>query len=188
MEWKNAVENWLQLTYIRRGGQRRRRGMDLIYFYCNRSGFYDGRHDSGKRRKSGKGSSKLGFYCTATMTARLFKNGSVSVETCVDHYGHSIQLAHVRIPKLERQRLAGKIRQGVPIQTLLDESQTRVPELPSDVAELLSKASSNEKETETETETATLTRLFLVDEKYMCNLSKSCGMKGIETRTVAVCG
>lgn len=48
-----------------------------------------------------QGSSKLNTYCTAAMKATTdSKTGVVVVEFCEKHYGHEIELGHLRLPEM----------------------------------------------------------------------------------------
>ena len=43
------------------------------------------------------------------------------VEFCEKHYSHEIELGHLRLPENVRLAIAGKLRQGVSIEHILDD-------------------------------------------------------------------
>ena len=71
-----------------------------IYFYCNRSGHFQSR-STGQRHIKTQGSSKIGLYCTAAITAsRENISGMIQVQVYKTHYGHTTSLGHtVRVKK-----------------------------------------------------------------------------------------
>ncbi|CAN7988836.1 unnamed protein product [Ixodes hexagonus] len=89
------------------------------YYLCHRSGVYVGR-GSGKRKLKSQGSCKVGTHCMATMvTIEMPDTGSVSVVYQKQHYGHDIDLGHVRLSKAERQVVTNQLLQGIPPSDIL---------------------------------------------------------------------
>ncbi len=95
-----------------------------IYFYCNRSGYYN---SLGTRKRSMKsqGTSKLNNYCTASMT--VTKTGKkLCVEYCKTHHGHTFQLGHLRMAEKDRKDIAMKLHQGISFYHILNEVRMSV--------------------------------------------------------------
>lgn len=63
-------------------------------------------------------SSKIEKNCTATMKVVQADNG-VSVNVCYTHYGHEIELQHVRLTKKERSEIAAKLQMGISAHNIL---------------------------------------------------------------------
>ena len=93
----------------------------MCYYYCSRSGYFRSRGKSERHIKS-QGSSKLNTYCTAAIKATTdrYTGFMVTVEICHTHYGHELQLGHLRLPESVRLAVAGKLRQGVSVEHVLD--------------------------------------------------------------------
>ena len=91
-----------------------------IYYYCNRSGYFNPRGEQCRSLKS-QGTAKIGTYCTAGIVLVLASNGSVKASICTTHYGHQLSLGHIRLSKEYRYSIAAKISQGVSFQRILDD-------------------------------------------------------------------
>lgn len=57
------------------------------------------------------GSVKSNASCTAYMNVNTnMKTGHISVVVCFDHYGHSVEMKSVRIPREDRWRLKSVLK------------------------------------------------------------------------------
>ena len=68
----------------------------LLYYYCNRTGYYSSRGE-GKRRLEIQGTSKCGMHCTAYIRAKKYSSGEVSVEVCGQHI-HKNPVGQLHLP------------------------------------------------------------------------------------------
>ena len=66
-----------------------------------------------------QGTCKLNTYCTALIKTMTEQTTS-KVEVCNTHYGHTIDLGHLRLPDNVRLSVAGQLLQGVSFQHILD--------------------------------------------------------------------
>ena len=64
--------------------------------------------------------------CTATISAVLNENNSVTVDVCYTHYGHEKELHHLRMPKGKRQEIAARLQEGVKAKRILDDVRESV--------------------------------------------------------------
>lgn len=64
--------------------------------------------------------------CTASITTTLLDGGSVVADVCYSHYGHEIELQHLRLSKDKRNEIAAKLRQGVSRQHTLNDVRDNV--------------------------------------------------------------
>lgn len=126
-EWKNSYEEKERCSFVLTSGAKRTFDNNKVcYYYCNRSGYFRSK-GKGERHTKSQGSSKLNTYCTAAMKATTdSKTGVVVVEFCEKHYGHEIELGHLRLPENVRLAIAGKLRQGVSIEHILDDIRDSV--------------------------------------------------------------
>ena len=67
------------------------------------------------------GSCKIQHNCTASITATISNDSSVSAEVVLTHYGHDKEIQHLRIPKGKRDEIAVKIKQDVSKGKILDD-------------------------------------------------------------------
>ena len=118
-QWKKQEEMDTDTNYVQRTSSRVKLGSRVYYYYCNRSGQYTTKRN-GKRCLMSQGTSKIGNYCTATITARQEANGHVSVVFNSTHTNHAIQLAHLPIPTSVRLQIASKLHQGVKMDEILN--------------------------------------------------------------------
>ena len=64
----------------------------------------------GKRRTKSSGTCKIDKNCTATFKVLESSDGSITVEVNHTHYGHQIEVQHLKISKRHRQEIAAKLR------------------------------------------------------------------------------
>ena len=71
-----------------------------------------------KHSLKSQGSCKLDAYCTAGIVITQNEHGIIA-HICSTHYGHSLRLGHLRLPKLDRCEIAAKLYQGVTFERIL---------------------------------------------------------------------
>ena len=67
-----------------------------------------------KRNCKSQGLCHMNSSCTSQIKMILDKDGKVTVNFRKTHYGHVANLAQVRLPKHEREKIAAKLVYGVP--------------------------------------------------------------------------
>ena len=124
LQWKEMEEKLTHSSYIKHCAPKIIGDiMEHCYYYCNRTGKYEGRGE-GKRQIKSQGSSKLGCHCTAfikTIRNTQTKDSEIKVEYCATHNTHNVELAHLRISSETRAKIAAKLQQGVTVEKILDE-------------------------------------------------------------------
>lgn len=92
-------------------------------YVCHQSGSYI---PSGKgcRQLKSQGSLrhklKINAHCMSTLsTVQNMQTGIVTLVYQKNHYGHEIDLGHLRLSKEERQAIAQQLAQGVPVEAVL---------------------------------------------------------------------
>ncbi|GFS22679.1 zinc finger protein [Elysia marginata] len=114
-QWKLDVEKETCSRFIlRRGAGQQLRNAVKSSYYCHRSG-YDRTLSPNKRKRKARsqGSSKIGCFCTAYMTAYVdSEDKTVAVEYCLDHTGHSFDPAFQMISEELKTTIANKLSQG----------------------------------------------------------------------------
>ncbi|XP_050295412.1 uncharacterized protein LOC126735463 [Anthonomus grandis grandis] len=68
-----------------------------------------------KRLQKSQGSCKLEHNCTSFINVKN-ESGALLVEWQKEHYGHTNDLEHIRIPSHEKESIASKLISGVPPQ------------------------------------------------------------------------
>lgn len=94
-------------------------GFKISYYNCNRSGKHLAK-GTGRRRIKSQGSSKIGAHCTSTI--QLIENcdaGLYQVNFCKTHYGHEMQLGHIRISNKDKATIACKRKLGIEKERIL---------------------------------------------------------------------
>lgn len=126
LNWKKEMEAETKSTFIRK---RFIKTGELTnhYFDCNRSGHYVPRGE-GKRYLKAIGSKKINGVCPAHMIVRESNDGKCTVTFTETHVGHKADLGHLYLTKSERKKLALKIQQKIPFDTILDEARVSVYE------------------------------------------------------------
>ena len=66
--------------------------------------------------------------CTATITLTHQDDKKLQAEVCFKHYGHKIELQHLILSTQQRQEIAGKIRQGVTEDHIMNDVRESVTE------------------------------------------------------------
>lgn len=113
LAWKDEEEYREKVHFVTPSSHKEIFGGHLKRYYnCHRSGMFVA-SGNGKRKLKSQGSCKVGTHCMATMTTIETKEtGAVSVVYQKEHYGHNIDLSHVRLTKLERQVVTDQLLQG----------------------------------------------------------------------------
>ena len=120
MKWKETEEKMGKSWFVKQRGDRRTKHYKTSWFYCNRAGDYESK-GKGKRSLKSQGTSKTGCSCPAFITARTaVSTGEVTAEFCLSHVGHRKDIAHTRISKDTRSRIAAKLAQGVNMNAIMD--------------------------------------------------------------------
>ncbi|XP_018017669.1 uncharacterized protein LOC108674245 [Hyalella azteca] len=94
----------------------------VVYYRCNRSGFYRVSKQTVQRRTKNQGSCKIEGHCTAYVkTKELFATGRVMMHLCNSHYGHDLQLVHLRVPKADKQIISSKLNTGMNFSEIIED-------------------------------------------------------------------
>ena len=72
------------------------------------------------------GTCKLDRNCTSTIKCTENADGTIVAEVCHSHYGHTKELEHSRLTKLQRQEIAVKLSQGVTRNKILNDIRDEV--------------------------------------------------------------
>ena len=68
----------------------------------------------------------MGRACTSTIKVVYTPDGKCHVEMCHTHYGHDVQIQHIKLSKRQRESIAAKIQQGVSFDRILDDIRDNV--------------------------------------------------------------
>ena len=125
-EWKCDLEETTKCSYIKQSGVASTQLEEQVQFYkCNRSGKFKTAR-VGRRRSKSSGSCKTEMNCTSFLRASLLDDGSVKVTLCRTHYGHKIEMEHIRFNKRQRNEVAAKLAQGISRDKILDDIRDNV--------------------------------------------------------------
>lgn len=113
------MEEETMCQYSKPCGNRTTQEGYTMHYRCFRSGTE--RHNSHDERISRKDSMKINAYCPSRIKALVAPQGKVEVQFCSTHIGHDNSIEHLRLTKTQRANLAAKIRDGVSIDTIMDE-------------------------------------------------------------------
>ena len=120
MKWKGVEERMYKSWFVKQRADRRTKHYKTAWFYCNRTGEFASKGE-GKRSMKSQGSSKTGCSYPAFITTRTDAvTGEVTAEYCLQHVGHRKEIAFSRISNEMRSRIAGKLAQGVSMNSLMD--------------------------------------------------------------------
>ena len=86
---------------------------------------------------------------------------------CLVHYGHRPVPSHVRIPELEREKIAAKLCQGVPKSRVIEDIDDTVI---ADLDQLIDEGKNVAQH---------LTRVQCVKADFLRNLARRCGLKRV---------
>lgn len=124
-QWKAKFEMDSVSSFVKTSGQKIVQCNQVIYYYCNRSGYFASK-SHGRRGMKTQGSAKLDRYCTAGLQCTLLENNRLQVEVVKTHYGHEHNLGHIRIPAESRVFIAKQLTEGVSFDNLLDKVRDSV--------------------------------------------------------------
>ena len=152
-KWKEELEIKTNSNFVKATGEKHNSDKELVYYYCNRSGFFSS-ESSGVRGQKSLGTSKLNSYCTASIVVHKYQNGSICAEVCSTHYGHSFILGHLRLPQSTRVEIASKLSQGISVGRILQDIRDSV--------------------------TTSFTRTHLTTKKDISNIERAFGLRTVE--------
>lgn len=72
-------------------------------------------NENPKRLMKSQGLSALNHHCISQMKVTKATTGKIIVRWDATHYGHEIQLQHIRIPKKVRHIIASKLISGASV-------------------------------------------------------------------------
>uniref|UniRef100_A0A131YPJ6 C2H2-type domain-containing protein n=1 Tax=Rhipicephalus appendiculatus TaxID=34631 RepID=A0A131YPJ6_RHIAP len=118
--WKQNEERREKVCFVASSSAKTLYGGRIKRWYvCHRSGSYIP-SGKGRRRLKSQGSCKINAHCMATMSSvQDIQTGVVTLVYQKKHYGHDIDLGHLRLSKEERQAIAQQLAQGIPVETVL---------------------------------------------------------------------
>ncbi|KAL1510064.1 hypothetical protein ABEB36_004719 [Hypothenemus hampei] len=110
--WKSITESLNNCSYIFKSKHSSTIG-EIIYYKCNRSKTnYIAKAHKEKRLPKSQGSCKMNVLCTSEIKV-IKENGKILVEYQKCHYGHDLEIQHIRLPKSEKQNIASKLVSGI---------------------------------------------------------------------------
>ncbi|CAH0549893.1 unnamed protein product, partial [Brassicogethes aeneus] len=115
--WKEEVEVKEKCNYIISRGKRvTSSGAEISYYICNRSGVRSEKTPrnkiDAKRLTKSQGSCKSGQACISQITVQNNGNANIEVTRQKTHYGHKVQIEHLRLSTGNRKAIASKIING----------------------------------------------------------------------------
>lgn len=152
MTWKEQFETETCSSFVKATGDKGE-SKDKFYYYCNMSGNYTNVANK-KRRTKLQGTSKQDAHCTASIVATQDIDGNIHVSVCKTHYGHQLQLGHMRLQPGQRLNIAGQLAQGVEFQHILDKIRDSV--------------------------SSKFQRIHLITRKDITNIERAYGLRGSE--------
>lgn len=105
LQWKGELERDSSAHFMKSTGEKIVHKTKVLYFYCNRSGFFKSESKDIRSLKK-QGSCKIGSYCTASIECEHLENGNIKAIINKTHYGHQSSLGHIRIPEQDRLAIA----------------------------------------------------------------------------------
>lgn len=113
-KWKDQLEATNMFSYVYKSKSNSTNG-DITYYYCNRtkSSYKDKANGKRARAQKSQGFSKMSTSCISFIKA-MNENGKLRVEWQQTHYGHQLELQHLRLHKTDKQLIAFKLIEGVP--------------------------------------------------------------------------
>ena len=118
--WKTQYQQDTNTSFVRSTGDKRLCDVTKVYYYCNRSGYFNPRGQQQRSLKN-QGTSKIYTYCTAGIVLSIAIDHTIQASICSTHYGHELSLGHIRLSKEYRYSIAAKVSQGVTFQRILDD-------------------------------------------------------------------
>ncbi|KAJ8974595.1 hypothetical protein NQ317_017888, partial [Molorchus minor] len=111
--WKSNIETRNNCSYILKS-RNASTIVEIVYYKCNRSkaSYILKNSDERSRLLKSQGSCKISSSCTSEIKV-IKENNKILVEWQKIHYGHKLDIQHIRLPKREKQNIATKIINGV---------------------------------------------------------------------------
>lgn len=127
-EWMDLVSRANRTQFAARASDTQARAT-VHRYVCHRSGLSNLKTTARQRRVKSQGSCKMGGWCTAYLNAReCLLTGAVRVNGCLTHYGHDMDVAHLRISAADRRAILAEIRRGVPFDRILENIRSDFPQ------------------------------------------------------------
>ncbi|KAK6015439.1 zinc finger, C2H2 type, partial [Ostertagia ostertagi] len=108
-EWFNSVQDVFSVTYVKRMGIKQGNEYQVLYLYCARSGGARPKHIPGRdyfpeftKRRLTRRPTKCGRNCAAFLRIIHWIDGRLTVIGCVEHTGHRMGTALLRLSSNER--------------------------------------------------------------------------------------
>ncbi|GFQ90441.1 uncharacterized protein TNCT_268221 [Trichonephila clavata] len=126
--WKETIEKQTTSLYVKNTGSKSdKTDGKITYFYCHRNGYYNTRGDK-KRNMKMSGSNKINGNCPSKMKVYEDTESKVTVEFTKTHIGHGIDLERMKITREEKEDIARKLENKIPIEAILDDIRNFVNE------------------------------------------------------------
>lgn len=127
-EWMDLVSRANRTQFAARASDTQARAT-VHRYVCHRSGLSNVKTTARRRRIKSQGSCKMGGWCTAYLNAReCLLTGAVRVNGCLTHYGHDMDVVHLRISAADRRAILAEIRRGVPFDRILENIRSDFPQ------------------------------------------------------------
>lgn len=155
-QWKEEFERNSGTSFVKAAGEKGQGSTTTnVYYYCNRSGFFQSK-GTGRRHIKSQGSSNLNAHCTAAITVRknILRTNILHVNICKTHYGHKCSLGYTRLSETDCLTIAGQLAQGITFERILDHIRDNVG--------------------------SKFERIHLTTRKDISNIERSYGSRGIE--------
>ncbi|KIH61825.1 hypothetical protein ANCDUO_07893 [Ancylostoma duodenale] len=129
-EWFNSVQDVFSVTYVKRMGIKQGNDYQVLYLYCARSGGFRPKQVPGRdyfpeftKRRLTRRPTKCGRNCAAFLRIIHWIDGRLTVIGCVEHTGHRMGTALLRLSVNERVVLDEYlyvVDEKVPLEAMLD--------------------------------------------------------------------
>lgn len=106
LEWLAAEEKNTNSKFVIACSKKKMKDHIYMSFACSRNGTYKPKLQDPERQLKAQGSKKLGFHCTASVHIKEYAT-RVSAVYYHEHYKHDESLAHIPIPKTDKENIAG---------------------------------------------------------------------------------
>ncbi|KAH1028412.1 hypothetical protein HUJ05_001766 [Dendroctonus ponderosae] len=118
--WKSNIECFNKCSYVFKS-RHASTVNEIVSYKCNRSKISHvlKSNDQRSRLLKSAGSCKMSSACTSEIKV-MKENNKVVVQWQKVHYGHKVEIQHIRLPQREKQDVAPKIINGVVSQRILE--------------------------------------------------------------------
>ncbi|GBN84134.1 hypothetical protein AVEN_43804-1, partial [Araneus ventricosus] len=119
-KWKLDIERRDLTFFTAQTGAKKL--LNCIYrrYCCHRSGYRDKAVANKNRMKNVIGSSKTGFFCTASMTVTEYSH-EVHVKYCLQHYGHGGGITFGHLSNEQQVAIQENVLNGIPLEEQLND-------------------------------------------------------------------